>query len=222
MSLSLRARLRSSAAPVLASCLFAAVAPVALHTFSVDETEEPPARYLLTVDGTTTTVFAERNFEIAVGGATYRGSIEPLPTRELTVDGYCFEYPVGMSFEHESEDGVTIWTLEGSETTAMVFRFDERFTLDEMAEIQEDGLGELGETDTSPASMKLGDHEVGGVRIRMEAGPFGLTSEVFPFEDAEDSHLWLILQDARESPDEPTDEFTAVQDVISESFRAVL
>lgn len=222
MTLLPRAAAWLRAAAFIAPCLVAAAAPALFHAFSADESEEPPARYELTIDGTTTTVVAKRSFEVTVGGATYRGSIEPLPTRELTFESFHFEYPEAMSFAHDNAFGATTWTLDGDSVTLIVFRFADPFTLEEMVEIQKEGLDELGETRLSAATLQLGQSEVEGTKIDLEADLFAFTTLVFPVEDAETTRLWFVLQDIRDDPDEPTEEFTALRDVLSESFGAVL
>lgn len=205
-------------------CIAAAAAAAWLPSGEgADESREPGARYELTIDGATFEVRDDQPFELAIGDRRISGSLVPLPTKELAVGGYAFEYPRWMTFEFDDGFGAEIWTLDGNSTTTMLFRFAVPMGLDDVIGGQIEAFEGFGEVLVREAGIELGESTVDGAELIVVNDAFGaLTMELFPCEDAEETRMWLLIQDVRDDVDRATSEYTDLRAMISESFGPVL
>ncbi|MCK5940456.1 MAG: hypothetical protein KAI24_00700 [Planctomycetes bacterium] len=96
----------------------------------LDDTKQPPLQIELTIDGQRHELVAGTPAKVRIGDAEHVLVATPKATRQFAAAGVAFEYAAGMGFEYESDEefDMRTWTLDGSDTTVLVYEFTDGST----------------------------------------------------------------------------------------------
>jgi hypothetical protein len=192
-----------------------------LHAAPQTTKQEPPARYVLTVDGKTVTINLNEETQVELGATGQsRVRLTQIPTRIFDKAGVRFSYPVGFSFEADDTDrNVTIWTMSGANSMVMLQKFRKLSDAQILNAVVPDIVRQYPAKSTrvTPTSIVLGGKTLAGKKLNISIGTAKLVQEVFVFSNAKSSFT-LILQDDLSASGKWTTEGTSLRKLVSSSL----
>ena len=181
---------------------------------------EPPAQYVLTINGKPLPITLDREVSAPVAGGAARFKLSRGALRGFDKSGVRFSYPVGFSFEADtSEPGVVIWSMSGGDTTLMLQKFSKL----PLAVLEKSFVGvmiqQYGRKNvvSSPTSVVLGGRKIAGQRLDISLAQKKLVQEIFTFSTAKNSFI-LIVQDAPDAG-KPSALTTQLKALLAQNFR---
>lgn len=214
-------------------CVFAAqlygagqvsASPSAPQSMTQGDKQEPPAEYVLEVNGKSLPVSTGKSFEVDVDAGKARMKLSIKPYRTFNKVGVQFQYPVGYSFEADNTDpNVTIWSMSGNSSLLMLQKFakvSSIFMLNQLAS----GLAaeyERKNVKISPTSILLGGRKTPGKRLFITVAGQKLVQEVFAFSTST-STFALIVQDSPTESGKETPEVKRLKQLLATSFKSTI
>jgi len=124
----------------------------------LDETQPPPLRIELQIDGKSHQLVEGQKASIQIGDQKHEVLARSMPTRTFHAAGLAFDYAAGMSFEYENDEelGMRLWTLTGNDTVVMVYEFDEGSANGMAREILQATVDELADGKTEAIELRVG------------------------------------------------------------------
>lgn len=183
--------------------------------------DEPALQLEIVIGGAKFDGEAGRELEVTVDGKPVELTVHVKPHRRFAAAGVAFDYPRGMRFGFESEDGVDMWTLVGESCLVMV----QKLPAGKGAELAKIVLDEIlaeseGET-TAPERTRL---RLGTAELEAWQGRVAQEEEDW-FEswtvcglDVGGRPVMLLLQDMPDAAGETTDEIRALLALLAKTF----
>src|SRR5688572_12225399 len=88
------------------------------------DSQDPPLRVTVRIDGVEHHVDDGAEFTAVVAGKEVRAGVSVHPCRRFEQAGIRFDFPRDMAFAHEEAEGVDIWTLDGDDCVLHVQAFE--------------------------------------------------------------------------------------------------
>jgi hypothetical protein len=124
-------------------------------------------------------------------------SITVEPQRTFSYAGLRFDYPRSFTFEADLEATTSSWTLSGNDLKLMVFRFDERLTIEDYVKGLVERFG--ANTTTRPLQLRLGGVDYTGARLDVRLVQTDLTHEVVELPPYDGKYRILSIQDTKKA-----------------------
>lgn len=166
-----------------------------------DDALEPPAQYVLQINGKPTPIALDKEFSLDSKAGRTRFLLSRGKARRFDKSGVKFDYPSDYGFEADlSDPKVAIWTLSGRSSLLML----QRLPLAGPALLREQMVKELVRQYGSknvvvrPASLFVGGRDIEGKRLRVSLAKQTLVQEIFAFSNQKYAFV-MLLQDAPES-----------------------
>lgn len=161
---------------------------------------EPPARYVLQVNGKATRMSLDKEISLNTKAGRTRFLLAREATRHFDKSGLKFDYPTDYGFEADlSDPALAIWTLSGRDSLLML----QRMPLAGPALLRDQMVKQLVKQYGSknvvlrPASLFLNGRDVEGKRLRVSLAKQTLVQEIFAFSNPKYAFI-LMIQDAPE------------------------
>lgn len=107
-----------------AFALLATIAVTAGPFRGGDDDEAPPLQFELVINGVAHAAEEGRPFEFEIDNRKVKAAIRVKPTRRFAANGVSFDFPRGLEYEFEGEDGLTTYTLSGGSALVMLQMFE--------------------------------------------------------------------------------------------------
>ncbi|MBL8738736.1 MAG: hypothetical protein JNL12_20070 [Planctomycetes bacterium] len=184
------------------------------------QTAGPKRQIEVVVDGVPHRMLDGGEIVVKAGDRELKVSARVWPTRRFAAAGIGFEYPTDMGFEFEGDEGdegVSHWTLDGSNVVMIVQQFQAGET-DELAQTVLSSVNEQfgGDGKLSPAKVTLGGKDLAAHRVGFEVAGHALTYYAVPIVGAKGSVV-LMLQDSAPF-DQPSEEMKGVLELLAKTF----
>ncbi|MCW1913093.1 hypothetical protein OJ996_05890 [Luteolibacter sp. GHJ8] len=155
------------------------------------EDREPALGYTLRIDGKE--IRLEPGKEIQVDGEFKDPKVSLVPDkfRKFSAAGVSFNYPSHFGFAMDAEEeGVTIWTLDGTNVVIMLQAYDAVMNPKEFGEILKSNYGPA--TEVEAISHTFGGKKYSGVRVRAILAGASLTQDLIALPSPEGSRILLL------------------------------
>lgn len=154
---------------------------------------------------------------VKVGDREVKLVARVLPTRRFAAAGIGFEYPTGMAFEFDGEDGARSWSFDGNDVVLTVQSF-EAVELDEIANDALTNLRQAFAVEKEPVQRKvnLGGKERVARGIEAELAGEVISYQVVPIVGPKGGIL-VMLQDSAPL-ERPSAELKGLLDLLAKTF----
>lgn len=185
----------------------------------------PPLRLTVTVGGVAHQLVDGVEQVVDVAGAPTKLRVDVAPLRRFAAAGVAFDYPRDMAFEFEETGVLQTWTLEGSDLTVMVSRFQ----MGEADEFVADTLGQMAanfaeiEGDEpeklEPCVVVAGGVDRAGQRVRFTIAEQPMMNKAFGLDLGKGKGcVMVMLQDSCGEDGAPSAEHEAFLALLAKSF----
>ncbi|MCA8942765.1 MAG: hypothetical protein KDB80_09430 [Planctomycetes bacterium] len=106
------------------ACVCSALAGSLFITPAISAPDGPPLVVELELGGQTYRIVDGESAKVKVGTREVDAKIRVGAMRRFSAGGVSFEFPRDMAFEHDSQQAVEMWTLDGSDCAIMFQIFD--------------------------------------------------------------------------------------------------
>ena len=161
---------------------------------------EPPLELYLEVEGREVPIALDRKLELAAPGGKLSLTLRGRPWRTLTLPTLTLRYPRAYHFEYVREEHHEQWTLNGSDTLAMLFHVPQAPGAEDgevcqvFAQSMREQYGQNGRMEET-AGLQLGGIELPGRRIRATlAGTITIIQDVYARVHGDGSCTVVVLQ----------------------------
>lgn len=186
----------------------------------VDENNEPPSHYTITLGDTDVPVLLDRPVDVEVNGAKTRLLLRVKPYRVLDLNGVRFRYPRAMQFKVQTiTSSFKMWTLSGNDAVVIVQRGTD-VDVDEAREtVIEEMVARWGTNLQSreDASITLAGRKATGERFRISIADQTIEQSVYAL-DVGSAAFVLILQDSIDDQGKPSEDARRTFRMLRESF----
>lgn len=200
-------------------------AAIAVAVGRQDPEQPPPLRLTVTVGGVAHQLVDGVEQVVDVAGAPTKLRVDVAPLRRFAAAGVAFDYPRDMAFEFEETGVLQTWTLEGSDLTVMVSRFQ----MGEADEFVADTLGQMAanfaeiEGDEpeklEPCVVVAGGVDRAGQRVRFTIAEHPMTNTAFGIDLGKGKGcVMVMLQDSCGEDGAPSAEHEAFLALLAKSF----
>ena len=183
--------------------------------------QEPPAEYVLTVNGKAVAVALGKETEINVEGASKaRIKLSRKPTRTFDKAGVKFQYPVEYTFEADSSTpDVTIWSMSGVNSIVMLQEYPKLEAKQLLAVVVPAVVMQYPakSTKTTAISIVLAGKKLAGKRLTVRFGTVKIVQDVFAFSSSRASFT-LILHDILDDSGKPTAEAAQLRKLLTSTL----
>jgi hypothetical protein len=181
------------------------------------EAAEPKRQLEVVVDGVPCRVAEGGEAVVKVGDREVKLVARVLPTRRFAAAGIGFEYPTGMAFEFDGEDGARSWSFDGNDVVLTVQSF-EAVELDEIANDVLTNLRQAFAVEKEPVQRKidLGGKERVARGIEAELAGEVISYQVVPIVGPKGGIL-VMLQDSAPLA-RPSAELKGLLDLLAKTF----
>ncbi len=191
-----------------------------------DPAAAAPLRMVLDVAGNSYTVKDGETFDIEVEGETLPVTIRIAPTRLAELPEVSFEFPREMVYAIDDSDPTyTSWELNGNDSLLLIFRYSDEITPQEVADSYVEGISNMFEAPAdarSPSTIRLGDKEIKGTRLRIEVAPeVPLTQSAYAIEIAGATYL-VVVQDSGDVDTGVSPEVTTLLEMVNRTWKPSL
>ncbi len=178
--------------------LIVALAAPAVAGRSGQEGKEPPAEYVLEIDGQEVAVSLGSATTAKVGGRDVRVRLSLGPDRGFDQYGLSFRYPTTHNWEFDGSDpSALLWTLDGNDNVVMLLKGDKTFTpgqlRDELATSIAAQFGSAPVT-RSKVTMTLEGRKEQGVELKILVGSAWITQQLYGLSTSEGTWV-IVIQD---------------------------
>jgi len=131
---------------------------------------EPPLRIELQIGADKHAFVDGQEAELTIAGKPVKVKATVAATRRFEGGGIAFEFPRDMAFDHDEEDNLETWTLDGNDIVIHVHRHSEGAAAEIAAATLANMLTTLDPEaeKAKPCKLKLGGKEFDGVQGRVE------------------------------------------------------
>jgi hypothetical protein len=131
---------------------------------------EPPLRIELQIGAEKHAFVDGQEAELTIAGKPVKVKATVAATRRFEGGGIAFEFPRDMAFDHDQEDNLETWTLDGNDIVILVHRHSEGAAAAIAADTLASMLTALDPEaeKAKPCKLKLGGKEFDGVQGRVE------------------------------------------------------
>lgn len=211
------------AIPTLFVASLVAVLVLAVESFARPAAEEPPLELQLHVAGAVHALELDKPLVVQIDGEPVELKVTAAPSRLFdNAKGLSFRYPSGMGFEYDdSEEGVELWTLDGSTCVLLCIRYADATATPAAAQesMVEQFVAQFGaeSSKVSSTTLDLGGTKRGGTRVDLALAGSALRVDVVGFHAGGAVHL-LVVQD-QPVDGGPSPETKAALDLLARTFR---
>jgi hypothetical protein len=168
---------------------------VATVCFAVDESQEPPLSYTLTIDGRNYQITLDQPLLLEGNYKNPKLTLAASPLRRFPFGGVEFHYPAKFSWEAEIESAkFKQWILSGNDFKIMYFVQSDIVTLDSYVDAMVRQFGKE-KTRISNTERVLGRQLYTGKLLFVKIAGTSINFEIFTLPSKEGSRL-LVLQDS--------------------------
>ena len=158
-----------------------------------DETQEPPVRYNLDVDGKLYSIAESIPFKIT--GSLINPTIKIIaePTKEFMYGGITFVYPRNFTFEADIKDpNDKNWTLSGTYFSISYSLLSEKITAEQFADSLVEAFGNTQFKSRSSINIEFLGEKYNGTRLNLILSEQKMTQDIIVIPSKEGTKLFIF------------------------------
>ena len=186
--------------------------------FAIDETQEPPLKFTLVINGQQRELVLDKPVTLAGDYKDPKVVLRASANRLFTYGDITFQYPSSFTWEAELEsENERTWTLSGNDFKIMYFILPDTLSVEAYSQAIAKQLGE-GSTRISDTERTLDGQRLKGKLLFVKLAGTALTIEVYSLSAKAGSRL-LVLQDSPPDNRASSKEAEGALAILSNSFR---
>ncbi len=189
--------------------------------FAVDESAEPPLKYVVKVGGKTVTMSEGQPVRFEGSFTNPEVSFEPQSYRVFPYAGVSFNYPKAFVFEADvSDSDAKNWTMSGNDLTIMYFEIEGQLTSADFANNMISEFGQENAQVSNPnAAIELGSQKLTGTTLRVKIASHRMEMDVYKVPSSGSKTRLFVVQDNLDDAGKRSKEWKRTLAMIKPSFK---